>query len=212
MCSAGDELEEVAPAIAGPDTNGQRGPNGGRPVGSAIDLDEVRRMLAHFPYRDFQEAQELILSALQEINEHFGWVSLEAAEVVAEHFGTTASRVYGLLTFYADFRTEPRGKHFMLLCHGMACYVMGSQRLVQNLEDEWGIADGGTTADGELTVQIVNGCLGVCDRAPICKLDADFHGDLTVEKLNDAIRGAIAAGGSWRDAHHPAPTGGNHDR
>ena len=50
------------------------------------------------------------------------------------------------------------------LCHGMACYVMGSQRLVQNLEDVWGIADGDTTADGELTVQVVNGCLGVCDR------------------------------------------------
>ncbi len=205
-------MEEVAPTIIGQNENGLQEQHDGSSTGSAIDLDEVRRMLSHFHYRDFQEAQELILSALQEVNEHFGWVSLEAAEVVADHFGTTASRVYGLLTFYADFRTEPRGKHFMLLCHGMACYVMGSQRLVQNLEDEWGIADGGTTADGELTVQIVNGCLGVCDRAPICKLDADFHGDLTVEKLNQAIRGAIAAGGSWRDAHDSAPTGGNHDR
>ena len=75
-----------------------------------------------------------------------------------------------------------------------------------------GISDGDTTADGELTVQVVNGCLGVCDRAPICKLDADFFGDLTPEKLNQAIRGAIAAGGSWRDAHHPVPAGSSHDR
>ena len=112
--------------------------------------------------------------------------------MVAEHFGTTASRVYGLLTFYADFRTEPRGKHFMLLCHGMACYVMGSQRLVQNLEDVWGIADGGTTADGELTVQVVNGCLGVCDRAPVVKLDDAYHGDLTPETLDEVIQRAIA--------------------
>ncbi|MFN8593011.1 MAG: NAD(P)H-dependent oxidoreductase subunit E [Thermomicrobiales bacterium] len=175
-----------------------------------IDLEEVTRILSHFHYRDFQQAQELILSALQEINEHFGWVSLPAAELVAEHFGTTASRVYGLLTFYADFRTKPRGRHFMLLCHGMACYVMGSQRLIENLEDTWGVSDGDTTADGELTVQIVNGCLGVCDRAPICKLDADYYGDLTVEKLNDAIRRAIAEGGSWRDAHHPVTTGSGH--
>jgi NADH-quinone oxidoreductase subunit E len=94
----------------------------------------------------------------------------------------------------------------------MACYVMGSQRLVQNLEDVWGIADGDTTADGELTVQVVNGCLGVCDQAPICKLDADFHGNLTVESLNEAIRGAIAAGGSWRDAHQATPTGSSHER
>jgi NADH-quinone oxidoreductase subunit E len=166
-----------------------------------IDLDVVRDILSHFKPRDHQEAQELILGALQEINEHFGYVSLPAADVVAEHLGTTASRVYALLTFYADFRTEPRGRHFMLLCHGMACYVMGSQRLVQELEDHWGIADGETTRDGELTVQVVNGCLGVCDRAPICKLDAGFHGELTTEKLNDVIQRAIAAGGGWKSAH-----------
>lgn len=203
-------MDEVAPAIVGPEADRVGGSHDDAILAGAIDLEEVRRILSHFTYRDFQEAQELILSALQEINEHFGWVSLEAADVVAEHFGTSASRVYGLLTFYADFRTEPRGKHFMLLCHGMACYVLGSQRLVQDLEDTWGIGDGGTTADGELTVQVVNGCLGVCDHAPICKLDADFHGNLTVESLNAAIRNAIAAGGSWRDAHHGAGTGSNH--
>ena len=170
--------------------------------GEAIDLDKVREIMSHFRPQDFQEAHELILSALQEINETFGWVSLEAAEVVAEHLGTSASRVYGLLTFYADFRTQPRGKHFMLLCHGMSCYVMGSQKLVDELKDEWGIEDGGTTVDGELTVQVVNGCLGVCDRAPFCKLDADYHGNLTPESLNAAIRRAIDGGGSWKDAHH----------
>jgi NADH-quinone oxidoreductase subunit E len=202
-------VEEVAPSIV---ANGHQAADSDLiSDDQSIDLTEVARILSHYHYRDFQQAQELILSALQEVNEHFGWVSLPAAELVAQHFGTTASRVYGLLTFYADFRTEPRGKHFMLLCHGMACYVMGSQRLIQNLEDAWSIQDGGTTEDGELTVQIVNGCLGVCDRAPICKLDADFFGDLTVEKLNEAIRHAIAAGGSWRDAHHPATTGSSHD-
>jgi NADH-quinone oxidoreductase subunit E len=158
-----------------------------------IDLDVVREIVSHLKPQDFQEAQELILSALQEINEHFGWVSLEAAEIVADHLGTTVNRIYGLLTFYADFRTEPRGKHFMLLCHGMACYVMGSQQLVQELSDRYGIADGGTTRDGELTVQVVNGCLGVCDKAPIAKIDDDYFGDLTVESLNDAIQRVIAA-------------------
>ena len=177
-----------------------------------IDLDVVRELVAQFQPSDWQEAQELILSALQEINGRYGYVSLEAAEIVARQLGTTVPRVYGLLTFYADFRTEPRGKHFMLLCHGMACYVMGSQRLIQNLEDVWGIADGDTTADGELTVQVVNGCLGVCDKAPICKLDADFFGDLTPETLNQAIRDAVAGGGSWREAHHPVAAGSNHDR
>lgn len=176
-------------------------------VHSEIDLDVVRELLSHFKPQDHQEAQELILAALQEVNEHFGYVSLEAAEVVADYLGTTVNRVYGLLTFYADFRTEPRGKHFMLLCHGMSCYVMGSQNLVQELKDRWGIADGETTADGELTVQVVNGCLGVCDRAPFIKLDDDYHGDLTVERLNEVIQRAIAARGA-----EPIASGGSETR
>jgi NADH:ubiquinone oxidoreductase subunit E len=121
-------------------------------------------------------------------------VSLEAAEIVAERLGTTANRIYGLLTFYADFRTEPRGNHFMLLCHGMSCYVMGSQRLVQELADRYGVADGGTTRDGELSVQVVNGCLGVCDRAPIARIDDDYYGPLTVDGLNDVLDRLIADG------------------
>ncbi|MGH2561772.1 MAG: NAD(P)H-dependent oxidoreductase subunit E [Thermomicrobiales bacterium] len=159
-----------------------------------IDLAIVREMMSHFNPQDFQEGQELILSALQEINEHFGWVSLEAAEIVADRLGTTVNRIYGLLTFYADFRTQPRGNHFMLLCHGMSCYVRGSQQLVQELQDRYGIGDGDTTADGELTVQVVNGCLGVCDHAPIMKVDDDFYGNLSVDSLNDVIQRVVAAG------------------
>jgi len=168
-------------------------------TGQTIDLDVVREMMSHITFSDHQEAQELILFALQEINEHFGWVSLEAAEIVAEHLGTTANRVYGLLTFYADFRTAPRGDNFMLVCHGMSCYVAGSMQLVQSFKDRHGVSDGETTADGSLTIQVVDGCLGVCDRAPLVKLNQDFHGELTVESLNQLVgqlSTATAKGGS----------------
>ncbi len=164
-----------------------------------IDLDVVRDMMSHITWSDHQEAQELILFALQEINEHFGWVSLEAAEIVAEHLGTTVNRVYALLTFYADFRTAPRGVNFMLVCHGMSCYVAGSMRLVQSLKDRHGVTDGETTADGSLTIQVVDGCLGVCDRAPLVKLNQDFHGRVTVESLNQLLERATTtttAGGT----------------
>jgi len=156
-----------------------------------IDLDVVRELIADLQPTDWQEGQELILSALQRVNERFGYVSVEAAEIVATHLGTTVPRVYGLLTFYADFRTEPRGKKFMLLCHGMSCYVMGSQKLVQTLQDNYGIGDGGTTAGGELTVQVVNGCLGVCDRAPIVEMDHEYYGKLTPETFNDLVQRVI---------------------
>jgi NADH-quinone oxidoreductase subunit E len=158
----------------------------------SIDLDVVRELIADLQPSDWQEAQELILSALQRVNERFGYVSMDAAQVVADQLGTTVPRVYGLLTFYADFRTEPRGKKFMLLCHGMSCYVMGSQNLVQTLHDNYGIGDGGTTAGGELTVQVVNGCLGVCDKAPIVEIDHEYYGELTTESFNALVQRVIA--------------------
>lgn len=157
-----------------------------------IDLDVVRELLSHFKFNDFEEGQELILSALQEVNEHFGWVSPEAAEIVATHLGTTVNRVFGLLTFYADFRTSPRGHHHLLVCHGMACYVHGSQQLVRGLQDNYGIVDGETTTDTELSVQVVNGCLGVCDQAPVVKIDDDYFGPVTPKSLNDLIQRALA--------------------
>lgn len=157
-----------------------------------IDLDVVRELLSHLTYSDHEEAQELILLACQEINEHFGWVSHEAAEVVAEHLGTTATRVFAILTFYADFRTEKRGHHHMLLCHGMSCYVMGSSRLVQTLVDEYGVADGDTTADEELSIQVANFCLGACDQSPVLKLDDEYYGHVTPESLTELVNKAIA--------------------
>lgn len=157
-----------------------------------IDLDAVREMMSHFKYDDFEEAQELILAALQEVNEHYGWVSPEAAEIVAEHLNTTPTRVFALLSFYADFRTAPRGHHHLLVCHGVSCYVMGSQKLVQALQDDYGIADGDTTPDEQLSVQVVNGCLGVCDRSPVVKIDDEFVGHVTPESLNALLQRAIA--------------------
>lgn len=157
-----------------------------------IDLDIVRELVSPLHYSDFEEAQELILSALQEVNEHFGWVSPEAAEIVAEHLNTTVNRIYGLLTFYADFRTEPRGHHHMLICHGMSCFVMGSQQLVQRMQDQYGIEDGETTADDQMSVQVVNGCLGVCDNSPAVKIDDEYHGPVTPDSLALLVDRAVA--------------------
>ena len=165
-------------------------------------LERVRTLLKEkYHPRDHEEAQELILMACQDIQHILGWVSPEAARLVGEHFGTTENRVFGLLTFYADFRTQPPGNHFMLLCHGTACYVGGSQRLIDELRDNYGVGDHETTADGELTVQIVNGCLGVCDIAPVIHLDHVYHGDLDVPTFRQTIE----------EAKRRGPAGGHHE-
>jgi NADH-quinone oxidoreductase subunit E len=171
---------------------------------SEQDLDKVRELMrTRYQYRDFEEAQELILSACQDVQHILGWVPHDAAEIIADHLGTTANRVFGLLTFYADFRTNPPGNHFMLLCHGTACFVGGSQKLIDELQTRYGIGGDETTADGELTAQFVNGCLGVCDLAPLVQFDHhDYFGNLDVEKFNEAIAEVIKRGPAER--HHDA--------
>lgn len=164
------------------------------------DLERVREHLrANYNPQDHQEAQELILGALQDIQHMFGWVPFEAARAIAEHLGVSENLIFGLLTFYADFRTEPPGNHFMLLCHGTACYVAGSQRLIDVLRERYGIGPDETTADGELTVQVVNGCLGVCDRAPLIHLDHIYHGNLDVDAFIATIEEAKRRGPARRD-------------
>jgi NADH-quinone oxidoreductase subunit E len=175
---------------------------------SESDLERVRELLrANYHPRDFEEAQELILSALQDVQHMLGWVSHDAAKVIAEHLGVTENRIFGLLTFYADFRTAPPGNHFMLLCHGTACYVSGSSKLIAELQDCYGVRGDETTADGELTVQIVNGCLGVCDIAPVVHLDHVYYGRLDVEKFNETIAEVIRRG----PAGHGHVGHGGHD-
>jgi NADH-quinone oxidoreductase subunit E len=174
-----------------------------------VDPDVVRELVSHFTFDDYEEAQELLLSALQEVNEHFGWVSPDAAQIVADHLNTTVNRVFGLLTFYADFRTEPRGHHHMLICHGMACYVMGSQALVQEMQSGFGIDDGETTADEQVSIQVVNGCLGVCDLAPVVKLDDEYFGPVTAEELTSLLNRAVEGQRAMRKkgvSNGPRPT------
>lgn len=162
-------------------------------AGGNIDLEPLQKVLKEqFQPQDFQDAQELILGACQEAQHIYGYVPKEAAQAIADHLGTSINRVFALLTFYADFRTEKPGKHVMLLCHGAACYVMGSARLIADLKEKYGIDESAwssvTTRDGELSVQVINGCLGVCDLAPVIQVDHhDYYGHLDVERFNDVI-------------------------
>jgi NADH-quinone oxidoreductase subunit E len=161
----------------------------GAPVSPEIDLEPLRKILSErFNADHYQDALELIVGASQEAQHLYGYVPQDAAKLIADHLGVSVNRIYGLLTFYADFLTEPPGDHVMLLCHGSACYVSGSQRLVDRLDEHYNVASGGTTPDGSMTVQIVNGCLGVCDLAPVIQVDHEqYYGRLDVEQFEKIL-------------------------
>lgn len=165
----------------------------GAPATADIDLAPLKKILdGHFHAENYQDSLEFIVQACQEAQHLYGYVPKAATELIAEHLGVSTNRIFGLLTFYADFLTEPPGKHTMLLCHGAACFVMGSQKVVDHLDRKYDVDSGQTTKDGTMTVQIVNGCLGVCDLAPVAQLDhGPYRGNLTVdsfEELLDSLR------------------------
>jgi len=112
--------------------------------------------------------------------------------LVAETLDTPLSRVYGVATFYNQFRFTPLGEHVIAVCRGTACHVKQSLELARHLKRRLKLRPDGNSAAGRFTVISV-ACLGACSIAPVIKLDGEFYGDLTTEKL-DALLDEAEAG------------------
>ena len=130
-----------------------------------------------------QLTREQMIPLLQEIQAAEGFISTEAMVLVAEALETPVSRIYGVATFYNQFRFAPLGEHVIELCRGTACHVKQSLVLAQHLKRRLKLRDDGNSADGRFTVISV-ACLGACSIAPVVKLDGEFYGHLTTEKLD----------------------------
>jgi NADH-quinone oxidoreductase subunit E len=144
--------------------------------------------------REEQLTHEQMIPLLQEIQAAEGFISTEAMVLVAEALETPVSRIYGVATFYNQFRFAPLGEHVVEICRGTACHVKQSLVLAQHLKRRLKLRDDGNSADGRFTVVSV-ACLGACSIAPVLKLDGEFYGHLTVEKLDallDEVEGASA--------------------
>lgn len=112
---------------------------------------------------------------LQAIQAQFRYLPQPALDYVVEHTDITAGQVYGIATFYAQFRLEPMGRHLIKVCHGTACHVAGAEAITRAICDQLGIQEGGTTDDRRFTLEQV-ACLGCCALAPVMTIDEDYHG------------------------------------
>ncbi len=127
-----------------------------------------------------------LIPILQDIQKIYGYVPRPAAEMVAEELSIFPAEVYGTLTFYAQFRLEPRGRHIIKVCQGTACHVMGGKDILDYLSGRLGITTGGTTSDGLFSLERV-ACLGCCGIAPVVVVDEKFFGHVTVQKIESII-------------------------
>jgi NADH-quinone oxidoreductase subunit E len=128
-----------------------------------------------------------LIPLLQSAQEHFGYIPRRAIETIAGVTSIPESTIYGVITFYSQFRLLPMGRHQVRICTGTACHVSGASVLVDAIQDELGIEVGGTTQDGLFTLFTV-ACLGCCSLAPAMMIDDDTHGRLTPASARKLLR------------------------
>ncbi|TNF24507.1 MAG: NADH-quinone oxidoreductase subunit NuoE [Deltaproteobacteria bacterium] len=131
------------------------------------DLDPI---VARYPDR----RREHLIPVLQEIQERDGYLSRDAMKAVARALELPVSKVYGVATFYNQFRFEPRGKVHCQVCRGTACHVKGSAQVLDTLERAIGVPAGHTTRDGLYSLEVV-ACMGACGLAPVVTINDEVH-------------------------------------
>lgn len=125
-----------------------------------------------------------LIAVLQEIQSRFNHIPLEGMLEVSEKMGIPLSDIYGVATFYHQFRLKPQGKHLISMCSGTACHVKGASINYNTLREKLGMkGDEETTSDGRFTLQRVR-CMGACSLAPTMKIDGDIYGKIKPEELD----------------------------
>ena len=123
-----------------------------------------------------------LMPVLQEAQNIFGYVPQDVQQIIADGLGTTLAEVYGVATFYAQFSLEPKGQYVVGVCLGTACYVKGSQKVLDKLSEELKISVGKTTPDGVFTLNATR-CLGACGLAPVMMINDEVYGRLTPDEV-----------------------------
>lgn len=149
-------------------------------------LTEAERQEIDGVAQKYETKTAASVEALRIVQRGRGWVSDEALEDLAAYLDTSASYLDSLATFYSMIFRRPVGRHVIMVCDSVCCWMDGSDALVRHLSARLGIDLGETTADGRFTLLPVV-CLGACDHAPALMVDWQLHGDMTVERLDSVL-------------------------
>lgn len=148
---------------------------------SAPVIDEIQRAAEHYP-----DKRAACIDALRIVQRHHGFVSDAALTEVAALLAMSADELDGVATYYNLIFRKPVGRHVLLLCDSVSCWMLGYERLRAHLKAGYGIDFGQTSADGRFTLLPVP-CLGACDHGPAMLIDEALHVDLTPPSLDDIL-------------------------
>ncbi len=128
----------------------------------------------------------VVMPALQKAQETYGYLPIEVQRMVAEALGKPLAEIYGVATFYSQFSLAPKGKYRISVCLGTACYVKGSGKIYEKLQEKLGISGGECTPDGKFSLDACR-CVGACGLAPVMMVNDDVYGRLTEDDLDGIL-------------------------
>jgi len=138
-------------------------------------------------FEKYERAQDQLIPILQEVQRQYGYVSPEAVKKISRYLKITENQIYGVSSFYAQFRFTAPGRHSIRVCLGTACHVRGGATLLEMLERELDIKCGETTSDRRFDLDRV-ACLGCCALSPVVQIDKDIYSRMTVTKLAELLK------------------------
>ncbi|MEI6821779.1 MAG: NADH-quinone oxidoreductase subunit NuoE [Bacteroidota bacterium] len=154
---------------------------------TANDMDNVDLTLIDPLISKFRGKKGNLIPILQGTQNIYGYVPREAFIKINAETGLSLSEMYGVATFYAQFRLKPVGKHIIKVCHGTACHVQNANKITEDLQDSLGVLDGETTEDRMFTLESV-ACLGCCSLAPVMMIGDDTYGSLTGKEAVNIVK------------------------
>jgi NADH-quinone oxidoreductase subunit E len=146
-----------------------------------VDFSDVKKLV-----KQYRSKRGSLIRLLQDIQAIYGYVPRESIEIISRELSIYPVEIYGILTFYAQFYTTPRGKHIIKVCQGTACHVMSGKAILDYLSSKLGITEGETTGDGMFSLERV-ACLGCCGMAPVVLIDKEFYGRCTIQKVDELL-------------------------
>ena len=130
--------------------------------------------------------KENLIPILNDVQEKYGYIPKVAQLEISNYLGIPMAEIFGVITFYSRFTLEPKGKYNISVCLGTACFVKGSQAILDRLKDRLKIEEGKTTEDGKFSIDTTR-CVGACGIAPVFTVNNEVYGHATVKKLDEVI-------------------------
>lgn len=134
----------------------------------------------------YRVEKDNLIPILNEVQEKYGYIPKVAQLEISNYLNIPMAEIYGVVTFYSRFTLEPKGKYNISVCLGTACFVKGSQKILDRLKDRLKIEEGKTTEDGKFSIDTTR-CVGACGIAPVFTVNDEVYGKATVKKLDEVL-------------------------